>query len=310
VTGVQTCALPISQRIVSTGTASTGTSIVGCTPEIQQVRQWNMRSGRFVSQEDVNSQAAVCLLGETVRRRLFGQQADPLGQMVRIGRLQVRVVGVLEEKGRSPTGADQDDQIFLPLTTLQHKLTGTEKLSAIVTATRSEAAVEVVKEEIMRVLRERRHLKPGSETFDVSSVREMADLADMVSRTLEMLVAIIASISLLVGGIGVMNIMLVSVTERTREIGIRMAVGATPTNVLAQFLVEAVVLALAGGVIGVVLGVGAAVVLAGAAGWPVVVSLLAVLLACGVSASAGVFFGFYPAWKASRLDPIEALRYE
>jgi putative ABC transport system permease protein len=250
------------------------------------------------------------VLGRTVRDKLFANQPDPVGQAVRVEGLELRVVGALEPKGRSPIGADQDDQIFVPLSTLQHKLLGEERLSAITAAARSEDDVERAKEQITQVLRERHHEKPGAETFDVSSVQEMAELAVVVTTTMQILVAVIASVSLVVGGIGIMNIMLVSVTERTREIGIRMAVGATPADVLTQFLIEAVVLALAGGLLGMTVGLGAAVVMARVAGWPVIVSPAMILVACGVSGAVGVFFGYYPAWKASRLDPIDALRHE
>jgi putative ABC transport system permease protein len=245
-----------------------------------------------------------------VRQRLFPDRTDVLGQTVRVEHVDLRVVGVLAPKGRSPTGADQDDQLFVPLTTLQRKVAGEERINTILTATREEADLERAKAEIARVLRERRHDKAGSETFDVNSVNEIAELARVVTEVLELLVAVIASISLVVGGVGIMNIMLVSVTERTREIGIRMAIGATPANVLAQFLIEAVVLDLAGGLLGVTLGLAGSVGLAELTGWPVVISPLAVLVACAVSGAVGVFFGYYPAWKASRLDPIEALRHE
>jgi putative ABC transport system permease protein len=300
----------VSQRLVATPTAHVVTSVVGCTPELQRVRGWHVVAGRFLSADDLKKQAAVCMLGQTVRKKLFPGGPDPVGQVLRAGVVELRIVGVLEAKGRSPTGADQDDQVCVPLTTLQHKIVGEERLSVILAATKSENDLGRAVSEITRVLRERRREKAGSETFDVASVHEMAELAVVVTGTLQVLVAVIASVSLVVGGIGIMNIMLVSVTERTREIGLRMAIGATSADVLLQFLTEAVVLSVAGGLLGITLGLGVAVVLARAAGWPMIVSPFFVVMACGVSAAVGVFFGFYPAWKASRLDPIDALRYE
>jgi putative ABC transport system permease protein len=218
---------------------------------------------------------------------------------------------VLTPKGRDPLGTDQDDAIFVPITTLQNKLVGgDEKIYLILTAVHSESQIDQAKEEITHVLQKTHHVKPGSEDFDVSSVKEMAALGQVVMSAMTVLVAVIASLSLLVGGIGIMNIMLVSVTERTREIGIRMAIGATGGDVLTQFLVEAMILSLMGGIAGVVLGLAIAVALALVVGWPLVISPLVILLTFVVSGAVGVFFGFYPAWKASRLDPIEALRYE
>jgi putative ABC transport system permease protein len=200
---------------------------------------------------------------------------------------------------------------MLPITTLQRKLVGQEHVELILASARSEALIDRAKEEITRVLRQRHHIKPGATPdFDVSSVQEMAEVAVFTSKILHILIAVIASISLIVGGIGIMNIMLVSVTERTREIGIRLAVGATGFDVLIQFLIEAVVLALVGGLIGITLGTVAAIALAHLAGWPVIIEPGIVLVAFGVSAAVGVFFGYYPAHVASRLDPIEALRYE
>jgi putative ABC transport system permease protein len=304
--------MQMTQRVVAAGATSWPTGIVGCTPDLQKVRKWEVEpGGRFITPEDVTKQAGVCLLGQTVREKLF-QERSPVGQTIRIDRLPVRVVGVLQKKGRSLNGADQDDQVFLPLSTLQHKLLGgDEKLSMILATIHSEELTDRARDEIQKVLSEQHHLKEGdSKNFDVSSVREVADLAGFVTDTLNVLVLVIASVSLVVGGIGVMNIMLVSVTERTREIGIRMAVGATPANVLTQFLLEAMALALVGGLIGIGLGIAGAFVVARFMEWPLYVSPYYVLLACGVSAAVGIGFGYYPAWKASRLDPIDALRYE
>jgi putative ABC transport system permease protein len=301
----------VTQRVAASRYAQSPAAIVGSTPELQAIRSWEMAVGRFYTAEDMRRRAAVCMLGETVRKRLFPDLPNPVGQSIRIDRTMFRVIGLLSPKGRSATGADQDDQIFVPITTLQHRLAGDEKVNLVVVAARDEGLLPKAKAEIERVLRQRHRLKPDAPAdFDVSSVQELAQLAVMVTATLQALSAVIASVSLLVGGVGVMNIMLVAVTERTREIGLRMAVGAKPADVLLQFLGEAVMLALLGGLIGVTLGLGGAFALGAALNWPVVVPPTAVVLAFAVSAAVGVTFGFYPAWKASRLDPITALRYE
>ncbi len=298
------------------GTATAGssmpwrTSFVGCTPELAKVRKWTLDSGEFFSDDDVKHVAPVCLIGQTVRKKIFPDTPNPLGMTIRVDGHPLRVVGILSEKGKNPLGADQDDQVFVPLTTLEQHISGKRHLSQIITAPISENLGDRARAEISRVLREQHHVKEGSEDFDVVSVREMAELATVVTKTLHVLIAVIAGISLIVGGIGIMNIMLVSVTERTREIGIRMAVGATPADVLVQFLIEAVVLALVGGIIGITLGMAAALGMAKLIGWPLVISPSIVLLTFGIAGGVGVFFGFYPARKASRLDPIEALRYE
>lgn len=298
-------------RLVTTRTGLHPTMLIGSVPDLQKIRNWKVVYGHFYTEDDLKKGAPVCLIGQTVRRKLFPDKPDPIGEIVTVDRLQLRIIGVLGEKGRSPTGADQDDQIFLPITTLQRKLAGEEKIAIIVSAAQSEELLEKAKDAILRVLRDRHHIKPGSsDDFDVSTVAEMAELAVILTTTMQVLIATIASISLVVGGIGIMNIMLVSVTERTREIGIRMAVGATSFDVLVQFLIEAVVLALVGGIIGISLGILGAVVLAQFANWPLVIQPSVVAMAFMVAAAVGIFFGYYPALRASRLDPIEALRYE
>jgi putative ABC transport system permease protein len=297
-------------RAVSTRTRSFTTMVVGTAPEMRGVRNWVVKMGRFLTDEDMKKQANVCVLCHTVFEKLFAGVPDPIGQMVRVDRLQLRVVGVLEPKGRSPIGGDQDDQMFMPLYTLQRKLVNEESLSLILTSVPNMDQLEKTKDDMIRILREKRRVKPGQEDFDVSTVQEMASLAVIMSNTMHLLAIVIASISLVVGGIGIMNIMLVSVTERTREIGIRMAIGATPADVLVQFLIEAVVLALLGGTIGVGLGLGTAGALGCLAHWPVAIDYPMIVVAFAVSAGVGIFFGYYPALKASRLDPIEALRYE
>jgi putative ABC transport system permease protein len=301
----------ITQRLATTREATVPIVVVGSTPDIRPIRRWEVAAGRFYTDEDVRRRAAVCLLGQTARRRLFPDTPSPIGQTVRIDRTVFHVIGLTAAKGRSATGEDQDDQVFVPLTTLQHRLVGAERVNLILTSARSEALVPQAQSAIERALRQRRRLKPEAPAdFEVSSVQELTELAVLVTATLQALSAVIASVSLVVGGVGVMNIMLVAVTERTREIGLRMAVGARPADVLLQFLGEAVVLTLFGGLIGVLLGVGGALAMAAALDWPVVVRPEVIALAFAVSAAVGVGFGFYPAWKASRLDPIAALRHE
>jgi putative ABC transport system permease protein len=295
----------------STATAVCHTTATGGTPEIKEVRGWRLALGRFYSDADVKKAATVCVLGETVRRKLFPQISNPVGQTIRVQGTTMQVIGVMAPKGRAPTGADQDDQIFVPITTLQEKIAHNRNVTVIVTAARDPAYLALAEERIREILRQTRQIRPGmDDNFEVTSVQEMAQLAVFLTTTLNILIVVIASISLVVGGIGIMNIMLVSVTERTREIGIRMAVGARPKDIRNQFLIEAVVLALMGGLVGVLVGMGLALLLGLLLNWPVYISPFYVALAFGVAATVGIFFGYYPAAKASRLDPIEALRYE
>jgi putative ABC transport system permease protein len=300
----------LTSREAATSTTLWHTLVTGSVPDLEIVREWKMASGRFFTAEETARDADVCLLGETVRKKLFPNDPSPLGQVVRVDKLQLHVVGLLAPKGFDPAGNDQDDEILVPITTLQHKLVGEEKLNVILASVRGEGLMPRALEEITRAMRQAHHIKDGPDDFNVRSVREMAELAYFIANTVQGLVAVIASLSLLVGGIGIMNIMLVSVTERTREIGLRMAVGATSGHILAQFLIEAVFLSLLGGTVGVLTGLAAGAALAWAFEWPMVISPLVVLAAVGVSAAVGVFFGYYPAWKAARLDPIIALRYE
>jgi putative ABC transport system permease protein len=298
-------------RLAATATHNWTTSIVGSTTDFQLVCNWTIHQGRFFNEEDIKKTAPVCVIGQTVWRKLFPDNPSPLGETLRVDQLQLSVVGVLAEKGRNPIGADQDDQVLVPITTLQRKIAGSDSITMILASARSEEVIEPAKEMIVKVMRQRHHLKRNApDDFDVSSVRELAAIAQVLTGTMHWVVAIIASISLIVGGIGIMNIMLVSVTERTREIGLRMAIGATPRDVMMQFLLEAVVLALVGGTLGITVGIVGAIGLAHLAGWPIVVSPTIVVVDVAISAGIGIFFGFFPALKASRLDPIVALRYE
>ncbi|HSA93792.1 MAG TPA: ABC transporter permease [Terriglobales bacterium] len=287
------------------------TRITGTEPQYFEIRNWAFQEGTSFTQEDVQASTNVAVIGETVRKNLFGA-VDPVGQTIRIKNLPFKVVGVLATKGQSAAmGDDQDDIIVVPLTTHQKKLTGDTWLRFIMVSAVSRQASYTAQQQIQSLLRDRHRIRPGQDDdFMVRNLADMADLANQASRVMTLLLASIASVSLLVGGIGIMNIMLVSVTERTREIGIRMAIGATEQDVQRQFLIEAVVLSMIGGAVGIALGVGSSLLITNTLGWPVLVSPLAIVIAVVFSVAVGIFFGFYPARKAALLDPIEALRYE
>ena len=303
---------PVSRSAaqIVAGGLNWGTQVQGVGVEWPFVKSWNVEKGAFFGESDVRAAAKVVLLGSTVANALFERQ-DPVGQTVRIKNFPFRVIGVLESKGGNSMGQDQDDVVVAPYTTVMRLLKKTQKIDMFMASAVSRSSVEEAQREIEALLRQRHRIGPGQDAdFMIRSQQEIAQTADQTSKTLSTLLASAASISLLVGGIGIMNIMLVSVTERTREIGIRMAIGAKSRDVLTQFLIEALTLSIAGGAVGVTLGVAASRILAWKAGWPILLSPAAIALAFGFSAAIGVFFGFYPARKAARLDPIEALRYE
>jgi putative ABC transport system permease protein len=295
---------------VVAGTMNWGTSIQGVGVDWPFVRSWNVEKGAFFGDSEVRSAAKVAVLGATVANELF-PDGNAVDQMVRIKNIPFRVVGVLETKGGSTMGQDQDDTVIAPYTTVMKLIKKTVKIDMFMVSAASRFDVDEAQKEIEALLRQRHRIQPGQDSdFMIRSQQEIAQTADQTSRQMSALLAAIASISLLVGGIGIMNIMLVSVTERTREIGIRMAIGAKGRDILTQFLIEALSLSVAGGAIGIALGIGTSRFLAWKQKWPIVLSPAAILLAFGFSAAIGIFFGFYPAQKASRLDPIEALRYE
>jgi len=286
------------------------TRVMGTTQSYFTVRDWPLLAGNMFGDDEVRRAQNVVVLGKTVADLLFVAE-DPVGQTIRVKNQPFQVIGVLAPKGQSPWGDDQDDRIFAPYTTVQKKLSGQNWVQFIsCTAVSREASVAAVPL-VEALLRERHRIRPGSDDdFQVRTQSEVAQMAEETSRVMTMLLGSIASISLLVGGIGIMNIMLVSVTERTREIGIRMAVGATESDIQRQFLVEAVTLSLLGGMIGLALGAVVSALIANFLGWAVLISLKAVLVAVVFSTLVGIFFGYYPARKAAQLDPIEALRYE
>jgi putative ABC transport system permease protein len=286
------------------------TQVTGSEPQYFEIRTWEFADGGPFTQSDVERAANVAVIGETVRKNLFGA-VDPLGQVIRIKNLPFRVAGVLEAKGQGAMGNDQDDVIIVPITTLQKKVTGETWLRFIMVSAISKEATFTAQKQIEVLLRDRHKIRPGTDDdFVVRNLADLAEAADETQKTLTLLLASTAGVALIVGGIGIMNIMLVSVTERTREIGIRMAIGATDTDVQRQFLTEAVTLSCMGGLVGILFGIGVSTLITNMAGWAVLISPISIVAAVVFSTAVGIFFGYYPARKAARLDPIEALRYE
>jgi len=295
------------------GNQNWSTIVLGTTPEMVIVREWPLQAGRNLSQSDVDGATKNCLVGQTVAENLFGD-SDPIGKIVRIKKVPFTVIGVLDRKGRSAQGTDQDDTIFIPLITAQRKVFGSlfpNTIGAMMVQAKDAETLKKAEEEITALLNQRHRIGPSKEAdFTVRNLSEIMAVSAQSSKVMSLLLGAVASISLIVGGIGIMNIMLVSVTERTREIGIRMAIGAKEGDILLQFLTEAVLLTTLGGIVGMILGVTSAFAVSKLAGWPTLISFQAIVIAVVFSAGVGVFFGFYPARKAASLNPIEALRYE
>ncbi len=295
------------------GNQNWSTIIQGTTPPMLQIRDWAVAAGRPFGWEDVRSATKVCLIGATVVENLFGGM-DPVGEVVKIKNVPFTVIGVLAEKGQSPDGRDQDDTIYMPVTTAQKKVLGGllgDYVRLIFVKARSFEQLGEAQEQVEALLRQRHHIGPKQEDdFTVRNLTQILQSAEQMVRIISLLLMSIASVSLLVGGIGIMNIMLVSVTERTREIGVRMAVGARAADIRFQFIIEALLLSLIGGALGMAAGMGLSRLISHFADWPTIITPFSVLLAIGFSSAVGLFFGFYPAYKASRLNPIDALRYE
>ena len=297
------------------GNQNWSTVIRGVTPDYGQAREWEIADGRWFSNDEVRSAAKVALIGETVSESLFGND-NPVGQIIRIKRVPFTVIGTLVGKGETPMGNDMDDVVFIPLTTAKKRTLGGRRVSGrlvgvVFVKSNSAEVVDDTIRDMTKLLRQRHKIRPGQpDDFFVRNLSSILEARANSSRVMNLLLAAVASISLIVGGIGIMNIMLVSVTERTREIGLRMAVGAKGRDILLQFLIEAVTLSLIGGVIGIVFGLGGSYIIAMIGNSPAIVQPYSIFLAFGFAAAVGVFFGFYPARKAAQLNPIEALRYE
>jgi putative ABC transport system permease protein len=292
------------------GNSNWSTQVTGTNDQFISVRDWPLATGRNFSESELRAGAAVCIIGETPKRELFAEQ-DPIGTSIRLNKLSCQVIGTLTPKGQSGFGQDQDDLVVIPLRTLQRRMVGNSDVNQILVSAREGASTEKVQADIERLMRERRKLRDGAEDdFNVRDLKEITSALTSSTRVMTALLGAVAAVSLIVGGVGIMNIMLVSVTERTREIGTRLAVGAMARDVLLQFLVEAVTLAAFGGIIGILLGLSAAAAATSAFHVPFVLNPGIVVLSFGFSAAVGIVFGYFPAQRAAQLDPIEALRHE
>ena len=305
----------VSEEVVSTTQVAAGnqnwfTRIYGESADYFDIRQWPLADGAPFTPQDVRSANKVCVIGRTTATQIYGNE-DPVGQILRIKEVPFTITGVLTPKGLSPQGVDQDDIVIMPYTSAMKRVIGGTNLRNINVQIGDARQVEAAQQQIIALLRQRHNIRPGrDDDFTVRNQQEIAEAATATSRVMTLLLGAIAGVSLVVGGIGIMNIMLVSVTERTREIGVRMAVGAHGSDILTQFLIEAVTLSSVGGVIGIICGIGASKILSAYAHWPTLISISSIAIAFLFAAAVGIFFGFYPARKAAALDPIEALRYE
>ena len=292
------------------GNMNWNTAVTGVSEEYPEIRKWPVANGSFFTDADVRTAARVIVIGQTLADNLY-PGTDPTGQDIRVLNLPFRIVGVMARKGQDPQGRDQDDVAFAPYTTVQKKILGRDRVQIAFVSAISQDATYTAQSQITELLRQRHKLAASEPNdFTVRNMTDVAEAANETSKTMTILLACIAGVSLLVGGIGIMNIMLVSVTERTREIGIRMAIGARSSAVRSQFLIESIVLSLTGGMVGIVLGVAFSLAIPAFLGWPTLVSMMAIIGSVLFSAAVGIFFGYYPARKAASLDPIEALRYE
>lgn len=286
-------------------------TIYGITPDYLDIRKLKVKEGSMFTEHDIKSAAKVCVLGKTVVDNLFPNGEDPVGKVIRFGKIPMTVIGVLESKGTNSMGMDQDDVVLAPYTTVMKRILAIDYIQGLFASAVDESHTDETIESMTEVLRQQHKLKDGEEDdFEIRSQQELSEMMNSTSDMMTVLLACIAGISLLVGGIGIMNIMFVSVTERTREIGLRMSIGARGIDILSQFLIEAVIISVTGGIIGIILGVVASWLVTLIAHWPVYIQIYSVALSFAVCTITGVFFGWYPAKKASGLDPIEAIRYE
>ncbi len=285
--------------------------MIGVSPDYMAIRQFKLKNGISFSESDVKSYTKVCLLGSTVAKNLFTNRENPIGRIIRFNKIPFQVIGLLSSKGQSNFGQDQDDIILAPYTTIQKRITATHYLQGIYVSASSEATSDAATQEIKNVIRENHHLKPTDDNdFEVRTQAELLSTIGSTSTMLTILLTAIAGISLFIGGIGIMNIMYTSVTERTREIGLRMSIGAKGLDILMQFLIEAIIISITGGMIGVILGISASKLVSILLHWPILISEMSIVISFLVCGITGIFFGYYPALKAARLDPIEALKYE